>query len=331
MSVSKRLRFEIFRRDNNACRYCGATAPEAKLTIDHVIPVALGGTDDPSNLVAACGDCNTGKSASSPDAALVTEVADDALRWARARHAAAESMLADMAHRDALREEFKAAWGRWEGRNGEPMPLPTQWPESVDRFMTVGLPMPVLLDCLDKAMRNVRIRDPFRYMCGIAWKRVSEIQQAATETVSPRSPVPAAGGSPYKDAVGMLIGQLQAPELLSEPEYVAFMVEGFDVSHAEDEDYDGNPVDYSSWDDELKAVVQTLGVELRQVDIEPVVRDLITVVLRGDPDHWLERAMQEARTAGNARPSRYRVFTQALLLAVRNAVATPDQNPWGDA
>lgn len=26
MSVSKRLRFEILRRDNHACRYCGATA-----------------------------------------------------------------------------------------------------------------------------------------------------------------------------------------------------------------------------------------------------------------------------------------------------------------
>jgi len=38
MAVSKRLRFEILRRDDHACRYCGATAPEAKL--------AAGGSSD---------------------------------------------------------------------------------------------------------------------------------------------------------------------------------------------------------------------------------------------------------------------------------------------
>lgn len=59
MSVSKRLRFEILRRDNHACRYCGATAAEGPLTIDHVLAVALGGTDEASNLVTACSwpDC----------------------------------------------------------------------------------------------------------------------------------------------------------------------------------------------------------------------------------------------------------------------------------
>lgn len=62
MTVSKRLRFEILRRDNHACRYCGGVAPDATITVDHVVPVALGGSDDPSNLVAACKDCNAGKS-----------------------------------------------------------------------------------------------------------------------------------------------------------------------------------------------------------------------------------------------------------------------------
>ena len=32
MAVSKRLRFEILRRDNHACRYCGQMAPDVKLT-----------------------------------------------------------------------------------------------------------------------------------------------------------------------------------------------------------------------------------------------------------------------------------------------------------
>jgi hypothetical protein len=61
MAVSKRLRFEIFRRDSHTCRYCGATAPGTPLRVDHIVPVALGGTDHPSNLVTSCEPCNSGK------------------------------------------------------------------------------------------------------------------------------------------------------------------------------------------------------------------------------------------------------------------------------
>ena len=61
MAVTKRTRFEVLRRDNYTCRYCRST--EHSLTIDHVTPVALGGSDDPSNLVACCRDCNSGKGA----------------------------------------------------------------------------------------------------------------------------------------------------------------------------------------------------------------------------------------------------------------------------
>ena len=79
MAVSKRTRFEVLRRDNYTCRYCRST--ENQLTVDHVTPVALGGTDDPSNLVAACRDCNAGKASSSPDAETVARVSDDAMRY----------------------------------------------------------------------------------------------------------------------------------------------------------------------------------------------------------------------------------------------------------
>ena len=76
MAIPKRTRFEVLRRDNYTCRYCRST--DNPLTIDHVTPVSLGGTDDPSNLVAACRDCNAGKASSSPDAEHVAQVDDDA-------------------------------------------------------------------------------------------------------------------------------------------------------------------------------------------------------------------------------------------------------------
>lgn len=111
MPVSKRLRYEVLRRDNYTCRYCGASAPDVKLTVDHVVPVALGGSDDPSNLVAACVDCNAGKTSTSPDAPLVADVEQDALRWSRAMAAAAqiERRQQKLAYEiaDALRDEWR--------------------------------------------------------------------------------------------------------------------------------------------------------------------------------------------------------------------------------
>lgn len=57
------LRFDVFRRDNFCCRYCGRSSPSVTLEVDHVVAVSNGGTDEIGNLVTACIDCNRGKSA----------------------------------------------------------------------------------------------------------------------------------------------------------------------------------------------------------------------------------------------------------------------------
>jgi len=62
-STGKRLRFEIFKRDGFRCVYCGNSPVETPLHVDHVLPVAEGGTNDPANLVTACQSCNGGKAA----------------------------------------------------------------------------------------------------------------------------------------------------------------------------------------------------------------------------------------------------------------------------
>lgn len=61
MSVSRRRRWLVLERDGFTCRYCGRSAPNVELEVDHVHPVAAGGSDDPDNLVTACYDCNRGK------------------------------------------------------------------------------------------------------------------------------------------------------------------------------------------------------------------------------------------------------------------------------
>lgn len=63
MSISKKTRFIIFDRDKFTCRYCGRNSEEVTLEVDHIIARSKGGSDDHSNLVTACFDCNRGKSA----------------------------------------------------------------------------------------------------------------------------------------------------------------------------------------------------------------------------------------------------------------------------
>lgn len=62
MAVSKKIRFEVFKRDGFRCAYCGKSPPEVILEIDHIKPKSKKGKDDINNLITACFDCNRGKS-----------------------------------------------------------------------------------------------------------------------------------------------------------------------------------------------------------------------------------------------------------------------------
>ena len=62
-SISPKLRFEVFKRDKFQCQYCGKSAPQVLLHVDHIEPVAEGGTNDITNLITACSECNLGKGA----------------------------------------------------------------------------------------------------------------------------------------------------------------------------------------------------------------------------------------------------------------------------
>jgi hypothetical protein len=61
-AISKKIRFEVMKRDSFKCQYCGRSAPEIILVIDHIHPVADGGDNNITNLITSCFDCNAGKS-----------------------------------------------------------------------------------------------------------------------------------------------------------------------------------------------------------------------------------------------------------------------------
>jgi hypothetical protein len=189
MAVSKRLRFEILRRDNHTCRYCGRSAPEVKLTVDHVKPDALGGTDDPANLVAACADCNGGKSSSSPDAPLVEDVSNDAVRWTRAiRQAAEESRLFD---NTAVYEAVVNAWTSYR-RNR----IPADYRETIDRFLAAGLPAGDIVQMAHVADAKPSVYDQWAYFCGCCWTRVRKLQERAEQILAAESAPSKGDGGP---------------------------------------------------------------------------------------------------------------------------------------
>lgn len=61
--ISMRTRFRILQRDGFSCAYCGSRPPNARLHVDHIVAVSLGGSDSDANLITACDECNLGKGA----------------------------------------------------------------------------------------------------------------------------------------------------------------------------------------------------------------------------------------------------------------------------
>lgn len=199
MAVSRRLRYEVLRRDNHTCRYCGATAPDVKLTVDHVTPSALGGKDEASNLVTACAPCNAGKTSIAPDSPLVDDVAADAIRWARARQIALVDWRDGREELAYNLEEFQASWNRWQyDVNGgtKPVDLPTDWEDSVSRWLTEGLTPDDLRPLVDIAMRKpgVKLGERWKYFCGVVWRTLDDLQdktKANLERLGSWTPQPA--------------------------------------------------------------------------------------------------------------------------------------------
>lgn len=81
--LTKKSRFEIFKRDQFTCVYCGSTPPAVTLEVDHVIPVSSGGENEIDNLVCSCFDCNRGKGKNNLDS--IPETINEKAEYAKER------------------------------------------------------------------------------------------------------------------------------------------------------------------------------------------------------------------------------------------------------
>ena len=182
MAVSKRTRYEVLRRDSHTCRYCGATAPDVKLHVDHVMPVALGGSNDPSNLVAACADCNAGKASTRPDDDIADDVRRDALRWSRAIQVAAQLASQDATERASIVTAFDVVWSSWHiSSQNRRARTPSDYAVTIVWFWEHGLPVSVMEEAVALAMgkRGLALDAVWSYFCGICHNKLRIITSAA--------------------------------------------------------------------------------------------------------------------------------------------------------
>lgn len=172
MAVTKRVRFEVLRRDNHTCQYCGEKAPNVILHIDHVMPKVLGGDDTPGNLVTACRDCNAGKTSIMPDSPLVQGLSEKAAAYALGMQDKMTRFRQDLESLEDYVEEFDSIWNNWYS-GGDPdnkLPKPADYKMSLFGWLIKGVPTSAFELAIPVAMKKESLRGEcgeFQYMAGI--------------------------------------------------------------------------------------------------------------------------------------------------------------------
>ncbi len=169
--LSKRLRFEIFKRDAFTCQYCGAHPPEIILHVDHIEAVAAGGGNDFDNLITACEACNLGKGA------RPLSVAPEALADKAARIQEAEEQLAGYsAIMKARRERIERdVWEVVEALTGETEIRRDRY-QSIKKFVEL-LGLHACLESAELSRANISYaRQRFLYFCKVCWNRVRALE-----------------------------------------------------------------------------------------------------------------------------------------------------------
>ena len=61
INIPRSVKKYVLQRNNYQCQSCGKPETEAQLNIDHIVPLAKGGSNDISNLQVLCNRCNCQK------------------------------------------------------------------------------------------------------------------------------------------------------------------------------------------------------------------------------------------------------------------------------
>jgi hypothetical protein len=170
-SISKKLRFEVFKRDQFTCQYCGAHPPSAILHVDHIHPVAKGGDNDMDNLVTACESCNQGKAART--LADVPKSLQERAKEVIEREAQIKGYQAAIgAKKRRIEEEAEQVRDVYESFNPG-YTLNDKAMVSVRMFVE-RLGAHAVSDAMEYAHSRARKNEEFRYFCGVCWAKIKE-------------------------------------------------------------------------------------------------------------------------------------------------------------
>lgn len=167
--LSKKQRFDVFKRDVFTCQYCGRTPPSIVLEVDHIIAVASGGKNEEENLVTSCFDCNRGKGAADINIALMP-LADRAAIIAEkeAQLYGYQEILA------ARRERIETEAFEIVRALRDDAPIHRRDFLSIKRFLD-DLGFDEVADAAEiaRAAKPYSHSTMFRYFCGVCWNKIN--------------------------------------------------------------------------------------------------------------------------------------------------------------
>ena len=175
-SISKKLRFDVFKRDGFECQYCGAHPPASILHCDHINPVANGGKNDIDNLITSCDACNLGKGArllSVVPQSLSSKAADIAER--EEQIAGYQSVMAKKRERiDGEAYEILKVFCEQYFIDG----IPKQNFTAIKNFIQ-KLGYDEVIEASEIAIGKLpySYSPSFKYFCGICWSKLRELTE----------------------------------------------------------------------------------------------------------------------------------------------------------
>jgi len=172
MSLSKKLRFEVFKRDGFQCAYCGQTPPAVALEVDHVDPKSKGGKDDIDNLITACFNCNRGKrdiplnkipNKINDNFEILKEKEEQLKEYRKYVLKVRKRIDSDV---DLVEKQFQIYFENHRFTDNPKL--------SVRRFLDI-LDLHIILDCMDMAcLRKDDPQQAWKYFCGICWNKIKD-------------------------------------------------------------------------------------------------------------------------------------------------------------
>ncbi len=169
VGISTRTRFEVFKRDEFVCQYCGSNPPSVVLHVDHITPVSKNGTNDIDNLITSCSKCNMGKSnvlLSSTPKSLKDKAKEIEEREKQIKG------YADIISSKRERIESEAWKIATLLNESAHLGFDRLWFTSIKTFLN-KLQFHEVYDSMEIAISSMKYQgQAFKYFCGICWNKI---------------------------------------------------------------------------------------------------------------------------------------------------------------